>query len=120
MSWSEEANKDKGENLSFMLFLLLIGALGSWWAISRLSALSGLERTLFFNRFVLCSVVYGVFVSYYSWRTLKPDAWQLKDRDNYAHPSTLDLPDSWSPNMKRYKRKAKLKKAMRRRSEENS
>ena len=107
MVWSEEIKIDKGEKISHILLFLLIGAIATLCAVNKVPYLSGVDRMLFINRFILCLVIYGVFIVYYSWTNLKPPGWRLRDYGDYVYSEIIDLPESWSLNMRRYKKKVK-------------
>lgn len=97
------AGSDRGDKVSFTALMLLIWVMAAWWAMRQLPGLAGVERTFFLDRSILCLLVYGVFIAYYVWRSFKPRHWALRDHDGYEYPSTLDLPDSWSYDLSRYK-----------------
>ena len=101
------ARSDKGDKVSFTALLVLVWLVAAWWALKQLPYLTGIERTFFLDRSMFCLLVYGVFIAYYVWRSFKPEHWTLRDHDGYEYPSTLDLPDSWSFNVKRYKQRVR-------------
>ncbi|TRO53975.1 hypothetical protein E2P71_05225 [Candidatus Bathyarchaeota archaeon] len=89
--------------MSFTALLVLVWVVAAWWAVEQLPHMAGIERTFFLDRSIFCLLVYGVFIAYYVWRSFKPEHWALRDHDGYEYPSTLDLTDYWSRNMRRYK-----------------
>jgi hypothetical protein len=95
--------RDKGDKVSFTALLVLVWVVAAWWAMKQLTYMTGIERTFFLDRSIFYLLVYGVFIAYYVWRSFKPEHWTLRDHDGYEYPSTLDLPDSWSFNVRRYK-----------------
>jgi peptidoglycan/LPS O-acetylase OafA/YrhL len=74
---------DKSDKVAFTALLVLVWLAAAWWALKQLPYITGIERTYFLNRIVLCLLVYGVFIAYYVWRSFKPEHWALRDHDDY-------------------------------------
>lgn len=98
---------DRGDKVAFSALLLMVWLAAAWWALKQVQYIMGVERTYFLNRSIMCLLICGVFIAYYVWRSFKPEHWAFRDYDDYDYISTLDLPNFWSVNMKRYKQMVK-------------
>ena len=107
MARGDRFRDDKGDRGVWAALLALVWLAAAWWVKDQLPYMTTVEQTYFLNRSIMCLLVYGVFIAYYVWRSFKPKHWAFKDYDDYEYISTLDLPDFWSVNMKRYKQMVK-------------
>ena len=93
---------DRGDKVAFTALLALVWLASAWLALRQLPNLTGVERTFFLNRVILCLIVAGVFIAYHVWRSFKPGHWVLRDHGSFEYAPTIDLPNHWSFNMSRY------------------